>query len=137
MKFRSFLGRMMAGRLGTDPFNRFLSLFTIVMLLVSMLLRESALGSLAWALGIVSMAFMLFRSFSRNLEKRYRENQAFERISRKLTASIRGYRSRFRQRKDYRFFRCPSCRTWLRVPRGKGTVNITCRQCGQRFMKKT
>ncbi len=137
MKFRNFLGRLMAGRLGTDPLNRFLSLFTVVMLLVSMLLSRRAIGSLAWTLGLVSMVLMLFRSFSRNLEKRYRENQAYERLSRKLTDSLRGYRNRFRQRKDYRFFRCPSCRSWLRVPRGKGKVNITCRQCGQRFTKKT
>lgn len=137
MKFRNFIGRMMAGRLGTDRLNRFLSLFTVVMLLVSMLLSRRGIGSLAWALGIVSLALMLLRSFSRNLEKRYRENQAYERISGKLTGTIRGYRSRFRQRKEYRFFRCPSCRTWLRVPRGKGKVNITCRHCGQRFTKNT
>ena len=87
MKFRNFLGRLMAGRLGTDPLNRFLSLFTVVMLLVSMLLSRRAIGSLAWTLGLVSMVLMLFRSFSRNLEKRYRENQAYERLSKKFTGS--------------------------------------------------
>ena len=32
---------------------------------------------------------------------------------------------------------CPSCRAWLRVPRGKGKLNITCRQCGERFTRNT
>ena len=47
------------------------------------------------------------------------------------------HRSRFRQRKEYRFYRCPSCGTWLRVPRDKGRLQITCRQCGERFTRKT
>ena len=46
-------------------------------------------------------------------------------------------RERWSQRKDYRFFKCRSCRTRLRVPRGKGKLNIVCRKCGTSFQRKT
>ncbi len=50
---------------------------------------------------------------------------------------FRGAKDRFRQRKDYKFFRCPSCHTMLRVPKGKGKVRVVCRKCGTSFIKKT
>jgi uncharacterized C2H2 Zn-finger protein len=37
----------------------------------------------------------------------------------------------------FRFFKCPSCRHNLRVPKGKGHIFITCPQCGERFKRKT
>ena len=51
--------------------------------------------------------------------------------------SFRLLKSCFRQRKDYAFFRCPSCREIVRVPRGKGKIRITCPRCGYAFEKKT
>ena len=71
------------------------------------------------------------------LYHRQRENAAFLGLTRNWRERWSGARDRFRQRKDYRFFRCPSCRTWLRVPRGKGKLNITCRHCGERFTRST
>ena len=137
MKFREKLTRFMIGRYGTDPLNRFLSIFTIVVLLLAVLLTGTALGLLLQALGVVGLVWSVFRTFSRQLEKRRLENDGYLRIKGRLTGGVRGARSRFQQRKDYRFFRCPSCKTWLRVPRGKGRLSITCRQCVERFTKST
>ena len=59
----------------------------------------------------------------------------------KRTASLRGWfraqGERWRQRRDYKFFRCPQCRTLLRVPRGKGKIRIVCRKCGNSFIRNT
>ena len=32
---------------------------------------------------------------------------------------------------------CPSCGSYLRVPRGKGRIQIICPRCGQRFDRKS
>ena len=48
-----------------------------------------------------------------------------------------GARTRFAQRKVYRYFRCPRCRQQLRVPRGRGRISITCPKCGTSFIKKS
>ena len=54
-----------------------------------------------------------------------------------IDAAYRVRRERWVQRKDYKFFTCPSCRTTLRVPRGKGQIRIVCRKCGNTFTGKT
>ena len=137
MRFRNWLARFMAGRCGNDQLNRALNIVTLVLLVLSLFLSRTAAVSLVWILALASLAWSTIRTFSRNLPKRQRENAAYLARTRKLRESVRGVRDRFAQRKDYRFFRCPSCRTWLRVPRGKGKLNITCRQCGERFTRST
>ena len=137
MRFREWLTRTMAGRNGADQLSRFLSVATMVFLLLSLVTGGTALSSIFWTLGLVSLVWGLFRSFSRNLERRRGENQAYVRLAGRVRGAFSGTLDRFRQRKDYRFFRCPSCKTWLRVPRNKGRVQITCRQCGERFTRKT
>ena len=137
MKFRNWLMRVMAGRNGADRFGRFLSAVTVIFLLISLLTGRTGVSSLFWVLGVITFFLGLFRSFSRNLPRRRAENEAYCRLEDRVLGRFRGAGERFRQRKDYRFFRCPSCRTWLRVPRGKGKVQVTCRQCGERFARKT
>ena len=64
-------------------------------------------------------------------------NGAYLRQRYKVTSPWRGGSDRWHQRRDYRFYKCPSCRTRLRVPRGKGKINIVCRKCGTSFQRKT
>lgn len=46
-------------------------------------------------------------------------------------------KNRFRQRREYRFFRCPQCSVTTRVPRGKGKIRIICPRCGNSFVRRT
>ena len=78
-----------------------------------------------------------FRIFSRNVYKRRQENQKYLRMTSGVRGYFRGLRERWSQRKDYKFYRCPSCHTLLRVPRGKGKIKLVCRKCGTSFIKKT
>jgi len=137
MRFRNWLMRFMAGRCGADGLNRALNIAALVLLVLSFVTGGGAVGSLCWALALACLVWGAFRTFSRNIAGRQRENAAYLNMTRGLRERFRGARDRFAQRKDYRFFRCPSCRTWLRVPRGKGRLNITCRQCGERFTRST
>ena len=54
-----------------------------------------------------------------------------------VQAGLKIRREKWVQRKDYKFFTCPSCKTTLRVPRGKGKIEIVCRRCGSRFSGKS
>ena len=137
MRFRQWLGRFMAGRYGADQLNRFLCVATLVLLVVSLFTGGTALGSLVCILALACLVWEIWRTFSRRIDRRRAENARYLRLTRGLRGRIGDALSRFRQRKDYRFFRCPSCKTWLRVPRGKGKLNITCRQCGERFTRNT
>ena len=39
--------------------------------------------------------------------------------------------------KDYKLFTCPTCKTTLRVPKGKGRINLTCPKCQTKFAGKS
>lgn len=139
-KISSMLQRFMAGRYGADQFSRFLSVVSCVLILVSVFARSAAegrLSSLLASLGFALLVWCYFRTLSRKSEQRRKENYRYLTIRSKVTGWFQFQRDRFRQRKDYVFFHCPGCRNIVRVPRHKGHIRITCRQCGYTFEKKT
>jgi DNA-directed RNA polymerase subunit RPC12/RpoP len=66
-----------------------------------------------------------------------RENFAFLRLKGKFTDFFGYIKMRLNQRKTHRFYKCPSCKQRLRVPKGKGRISIRCSKCGTSFEKKT
>ena len=135
---RERLTRFMAGRNGTDQFNRFRLIVDMALLLVSALFsRVTALGGLLYTLVLALLAFIYFRMFSRDLYRRRGENERYIRAKQKLEARLRVLRERWKQRKEYKFFTCPSCKAVMRVPRGRGKIRIVCHKCGNSFMGKS
>ena len=107
---REKLRQFMIGRYGTDGLNQFLSIASIVMLLISLITRVS----LFTYVGMVLLILCYYRSLSRNISKRTEENYKFSTI------------------KDR-----PQCHQKLRVPRGRGRIQISCPRCGTQFIKKS
>ena len=134
---RAWFTRVMAGRNGMDALNRFLSVALLVLVLTSMLIRNIRLAGSLSVFALALLVYVYFRMFSRNIYRRQQENGAYLRRRYVITSGWNGMRERWSQRKDYRFFKCPSCRTRLRVPRGKGKLNIVCRKCGTSFQRRT
>ena len=128
--------QFMAGRNGNDAFNRFLLVLILVLMLLSLFL-PSGLSRITYFLTIVLLGYSYFRMFSRNIYKRQTENAWYWEKRSRIVSSVRLLKERWLQRKDYRFFSCPSCRTTLRVPKGKGQIKIVCRKCGSSFVRKT
>ncbi len=130
---RNWLRNFMIGRYGQDHLNNGLLIAALAAWLLSII------PGLRW-LNIFYYVFMvlaIFRMFSRKIDKRRKENDRFLTywwpIRRKLQLFIR----KSKERRTHKFFKCPGCRNTLRVPKGKGKVNITCPKCGERFQKKT
>lgn len=126
----------MSGRYGGDAFSNFLSLAALVVVVLGLFvpgLFGMLLGWLGWAVLIYSY----YRIFSRNIPKRAAENRWFLAQRYAVQQRFAGARTRFAQRKVYRYFRCPRCRQQLRVPRGRGRISITCPKCGTSFIKKS
>ena len=133
MSFKEKFMRFMAGRYGADQLSRFLSVMSLVLIVANLFLRSTVL----WLLGIAALVLVYLRMFSKNYEKRRRENERFLQLKYRLTGGAQGWLDRQKQRRDYAFFRCPACRAMLRVPRGKGKIRVTCRKCGNAFERKT
>ncbi len=125
--------RFMAGRNGVDELARFVSYVALGLIVLNLFLRLGVL----WLLGLLALAYSYFRMFSKNVYRRREENGRFLQWQYRVTGGVKNWLDRWRQRREFAFFRCPSCRVMLRVPRGKGKILITCRKCGNAFEKKT
>lgn len=131
-RFQNTMSRLLYGRNGADQLNLFL-IFTALLLEIVVRFLSAAAGSgtvriVCVILNALSMAMFfvcLFRTFSRNLYRRQRENMRFLQFFRQL------------RDRNNRYFRCPRCRQTVRVPRGRGKICIKCPKCGEKFIKKT
>ena len=79
----------------------------------------------------------IFRMFSRNNDKRSAENRRYLAMTERRRTARRQAKARFQNRKKYKYFRCPGCRAWLRLPRGTGVVTVTCSRCHTSFTQKS
>ena len=133
---REKMTRFMAGRNGNDQLNLFLYAADAILLIAATLVRGQA-GRWMWLAVLILLGYIYFRMFSKNLTKRREENGKYLRLRYSIQAGLKIRREKWVQRKDYKFFTCPSCKTTLRVPRGHGKIKIVCRKCGNSFTGKS
>ena len=133
---REKLMRFMVGRNGNDQLNLFLYAVDAVLLIAATLIGGQV-GRWVFVAVLALLGYIYFRMFSRNLTRRREENGKFLRLLYSVQAGLKIRREKWVQRKDYKFFTCPSCKTTLRVPRGNGKIKIVCRKCGNSFTGKS
>ena len=124
-KLSALLRNFMAGRYGTDRLNMVILSVGLVASLLSVLIKFAPVNLALFVLSYGMMFWAIFRSLSRNTYKRYQENRKFLQLTGRL------------KDRQHRYFDCPKCRQMVRVPRGKGTISITCPRCREKFVKKT
>lgn len=99
------------------------SLFWLVLFLIL-----AALGRFYLPLFLpaaVVLVYLLIRLFSK-----------FIALFRSIFRWFRG-RKVLQTDKEYYYFKCPTCGQSMRLPRGLGKVEITCRSCASRFETKS
>lgn len=133
MSFRDRIANWMSGRNGMDDLARFESGFVAALLVVSLFSR----WGLLYVVALAVMIHMYFRMFSKNVSKRYEENQKYLNFRYQTVVWWNKKKKHFAQRKMYRFFRCPNCKQEVRVPKGHGRICITCPKCRTEFIKRT
>ncbi len=125
--------RFMIGRYGADELSKAQSVVVMILLILSLFGR---LGILYW-LALALMIYSVWRMFSKNVSKRYEENQKYLNYRYKAAVKIDRMKKHFAQRKIYRFYKCPQCKQKVRVPKGRGKICITCPKCRTEFVKKS
>ena len=73
---------------------------------------------------------------SRNISKRQAENSRYEHFLHNWRKELNQFIMRLKGTKEYKYFRCPSCKTRLRLRRGCGEKHITCPVCKNQFDQK-
>ena len=132
-KIQSHIQRFFYGKNGFDILSRDLNLFALFLMLLDSFLST---GVIYW-LGLLLFVFAIFRACSRNITKRTAENRTYIALR---TPFIQWFKSKWKQlgdRKHHCYYKCSSCHQQLRVPKGKGKIEIVCPKCGLRFVKKT
>ena len=124
------------GEYGSDELSRCL-------LWASLILIALTLFTWGWArlvfdfLLIAVIVYCWFRLLSRDIPARRNENLKYLSATENLRRKFRQEKRILGQRKDYHFYTCPGCRQKIRMPRGKGRVEITCPKCREKFVRNT
>lgn len=130
--------RFMQGRYGVDQFAKFTMGVALVFIVLAIFVNTgSSAGSLLDMLGLVAIVYTYFRIFSRNISKRAQENQKYLSATAKLRQRLNKEKNMMKQRKDYHIYTCPSCGQKVRIPRGKGKIEISCPKCHSKFVKRS
>ena len=126
------LREFMYGRNGTDQLSFALVIggFAFYVLYVLFLFRP------LYLLSLILYGISLFRTLSKNIPARRKENQKFLQFWWKIKYKWNLFRADLEERKTYKHFKCPSCGQKIRIPRDRGKVEIRCPKCSNRFIKK-
>ena len=133
--FRQLLfrfARFMSVRNGPDQLGMAMLIFSFLIQLVMALTGFYWMIYLSYGL----YGLFLFRFFSKNRYKRQEENRKFMFFFQDAVLKTKQFFRRLKGMKQYKYFRCPQCRTLLRLSRGTGEKEIHCPRCSHEFHKR-
>lgn len=128
-----WLQNFMRGRYGVDQLSFALLIIYFIITITSMLTGYPMVGNFA----LLIVFYCWFRIFSRNTYKRSGENTKYLQMTYPMRTWFARKKKRHTDKKTYKFYKCPSCKQELRVPKGKGNLTITCPKCKTKFDKRT
>ena len=124
-KARRAVESFMRGRSGVDSLSSALVGVAAVLAVVGAILHARPLSILAMA----PLACAVWRALSRNVGARAQENRLYLERTAALRKRLRLAERKVKNRKTTMYITCKRCGTTLAVPRGKGTLRVTCPKC--------
>ena len=134
MNMRKFFGKMaefMQDRYGNDKLNNFILAVAAILYLINLFARSSIMIVII----LLLTALVIFRAFSKNINKRLYENRRFTDIFGGVSDFFKRQYMKLRDIKTHRYLRCPYCKAQLRLKKRTGVQQIHCPRCGQDFKK--
>ena len=132
-KFSNGLARFFYGRYGNDTLNKFLMVLYLVCVvavtILSYIIQSAVFTLVGWTVTLAIFIWSFYRTMSRNIYKRRRENERF-------CGFFKLRRNKFRDRKTHVYRKCPKCKAVLRLPKAKGKHFVNCPRCKNRFQTK-
>ncbi len=130
------LQQFMMGRNGSDGLNLFLLFLYMAIIIASLFVRNIVAHSILLGVALLVIIWNIFRTFSRNLYKRRKENAVFMGFFYRIkNFFVRGKR-KWKERKTHKYKKCPACKAQLRLPKKNCTIQVTCPKCGNKFKMK-
>ena len=134
---RDRFNKFMQGRYGVDDLSRFTMGVALVLIILAMFANifSRTAGSTLDILGVAAIVYAYIRIFSRNIQQRYAENQKFLQMTSKFRLRFNKEKNLMKQRKTHHIYSCPGCGQKIRIPKGKGKIEIECPKCHTKFVK--
>ena len=129
----NWLRQFMYGRYGFDALSNFLLIISFILYLVFIIVGLDILIFIP----LLIIGYSYFRCFSRNIQKRYNENLKFKTFFKPLVSFFALRKRMFKDRKTHKYFKCPQCKQYLRIPKNKGKLQVTCPKCKQVMIVKS
>lgn len=111
---------------GLDELGKALIVVNVILYLIANVTKNNFILCLSFFVAL----FFFYRCFSRQRYDRNEENCKFNRY-------IKLWKVRYENRKTFRIFMCSECGQMIRVPKGKGKLQITCPHCGRKITRYT
>ncbi len=132
-RFMMKMQQFMIGRYGTDRF----SIFLLVVSMIFTFMGNFKPIRFMYFIGLLIIAYSLYRAMSKNYEARRKELNWYLRWSEKPKGAIKLIGNKVRDRKTHKYFKCKECKTVMRVPKNRGKIEITCPKCRAKTVKRT
>ncbi|MCM1157098.1 MAG: hypothetical protein NC300_00355 [Bacteroidales bacterium] len=137
--FREDMREVMSRRCGLDELNNFIMLLGFIFISAALFTKKPLIAFI----GGVLVVLCYVRVFSKNLDKRRKENAFYMRYMGSIVEVCRYVKLCLKMKiktmrdGEYAYFVCRTCRQIIRVPKGKNKVNIRCPKCSQTFIRRT
>ncbi len=128
-KFFYRVQQFMIGRNGLDKLNRFLFVIYLILVLINIFISSLIL----YIIELMIAAFIVFRTLSKNLYRRQRENLWYINAESSVKSFFIRQKNKCRDIKTHRYIRCKCCKAQLRVKRRKGRHTVRCPKCKNEF----
>ncbi len=125
------IGQFMIGRYGNDELNKALMIGALACLVLSMFL------DVFYPIALALMVWSLFRTCSKNITARMHERDVYMDWLGKARTKYRLYKRMWAERNTHRYFKCKHCKAVIRIPKGRGEVDVGCPRCGTRTKRKS
>ena len=126
----------MQGRYGADQLGKCTITVSAVCIVLSILVgRWFRLSSILNMIGFAGLIYSYYRMFSKNYAKRSAENRKYLEETASLRRKLGKQKYMMKERKTNHIYSCPNCKQKIRIPRGKGKIEISCPKCGTKFVK--
>ena len=136
MSFIQKIAQFMQGRYGFDPLNGFLLALSFAVHIANFFVRGLVPSLILLGVQLALLGLAVFRTLSRNINMRALENRRFRSVYDPVKKWIRFQVKKFKERKDYKYLKCPFCKAQLRVRNQKGEHGVRCPKCRGDFRVK-
>lgn len=136
MRFFQKINAFMQGRYGMDSLNIFILCVAIALWIANIFVWALIPSMVLSLLELSLLALTIVRSLSRNINMRSLENRRFKKVFDPVKNWVLLQIKKLRERKEFKYLKCPYCKAQLRVKNQKGEHGVRCPKCRKEFRVK-